>query len=332
MNKIIIFKSSFENKNNSDEWTSYLDVGKLYGEKIFSIEDYRHIENQYLNFIKDIISEMKIDTIRIKKLENYNNLKWKNGKIELDEVIKFSKDCLREKCWGILSSKKLKIFFGYDYYLIIETDYDISKLDMIVRNNKLFSKSYHEYLNSRNIDEVTQIEKNKYLGFEIFCESFRLSHKNKTYNISYSFDGCDTINEENCSYYILTSIKQGFFVYKKDEIIYKSKKYEDSLCDFITQFNIKFNSNLHIADMKSINEKTFIKIYCQLFTGKLTCFDIEYKFIDGEYLLRISKNKKIRCKSLQIFIDVVSSFINEFIFKEKDFFIKLIDYIDKCEL
>ena len=52
---------------------------------------------------------MKIDTIRIKKLENYNNLKWKNGKIELDEVIKFSKDCLREKCWGILSSKKLKI-------------------------------------------------------------------------------------------------------------------------------------------------------------------------------------------------------------------------------
>ena len=176
------------------------------------------------------------------------------------------------------------------------------------------------------------LDKNIYLGFEIFSDNFKLSQGNKTYNVSYSLEGDYKCDENNNSYYVLQSVKYGIFKKKKDDIIYEVVKSDNSIVDFINQFNINFNTNLQINDIKKINKKPLIRIYYQLFTGKLTCIDFEYQFYKGKYQIKIHKKNIASFECLQFFIDTISSFINECMFSEKNFSINLLDYIKNNRL
>lgn len=126
-----------------DEWTGYSDVGSFYDGKVFTQEEYEKIETHYLNVIKEIYQKTSQKYAIIRRLENYKRLNWKNNqKLDLAEVEKFSKDCLREQCWGKVHGRKFFVHFGYDYYMFIGTDLPKAEVEKIVADNNLFCEEY----------------------------------------------------------------------------------------------------------------------------------------------------------------------------------------------
>lgn len=99
-----------------EEWTSFSDVGK----GIVSLNEYTKIESEYICLILKICKLHKIKSLKIKELDNFNNLKQysNNQKITNEEdLIKLLKLILREKIWCKLCSRNCEFHFGYDYYL-----------------------------------------------------------------------------------------------------------------------------------------------------------------------------------------------------------------------
>ena len=133
-----------------DEWTSFSDIGKEYQGKILTREDYLKTENAYLSVISYAIGQSNIKC-RIAEYEALwkNNTNWYNGKmLSGSEALSFSRDCLRELCWGKLFGKHFFIHFGYDYYLYISSRLDCRLLENKVKDSGLFiEKKQSPYLN-----------------------------------------------------------------------------------------------------------------------------------------------------------------------------------------
>lgn len=146
-----------------DEWTSISDVGKCYNGKIFTLDDYLEVEHQYIDVIHSIMRAANCKYMTIQYLEadkKYIIERIKSSKFQdidtklllsipflkekkkiyyknIDDIIRLS---LREYIYVILSNKKqkLKIEFGYDYYLYISCSLDNAFLYNIVNNVGLF--------------------------------------------------------------------------------------------------------------------------------------------------------------------------------------------------
>lgn len=132
-------------KYSLDEWTAYSDIGQIFGKKIFTKEDYIDVENNYILFVKEILKKTQITHMLITKYENYSNLSWKNNQKLSNQLIDlFMRNCLREECWGVLYSKNLIIYVGYDYYLHLVCDLDYSTLNNIATSNSLFCQCLFE--------------------------------------------------------------------------------------------------------------------------------------------------------------------------------------------
>ena len=167
MNKYIVFKSDFRKVDNIDEWTSFSDIGKIFNNKVLTMDEYLLTENKYLKFIEDLLNESNVKQLTIKSIEFIEKINWKKGqKLNNKEIIKICKDSLREKCWVYLKSKNLNISFGYDYYLFIETSYDYDDIKSIISFNGLYINNYYEHINSKQ--KTSQMN-----GFNICYRFFR---------------------------------------------------------------------------------------------------------------------------------------------------------------
>lgn len=127
--------------NYVNDWTSISDVGNVYSGKIFTINQYKQIEKNYIDFYIEILETLSIETLKIECLEDPYNLKrWKNNQqINYYEMKLFFQDCLREKCWGKLKYKKtFFIHFGYDYYTYLGTKLDFYIVDSIANKYNLY--------------------------------------------------------------------------------------------------------------------------------------------------------------------------------------------------
>lgn len=128
-----------------DEWTSIHDIGRVYNGAIFSDNEYIQVENAYINAIKIIIGQCKIDKMYIKNLEKYKEINdildcikrypqfypdkfisifktvTEGNAIKTDDVYAISRLILREDLWCELHSQDniFEIHFGYDYYMKI---------------------------------------------------------------------------------------------------------------------------------------------------------------------------------------------------------------------
>ena len=127
-----------------DDWTSISDIGKIFRTGILSADDYIKVEDSYVNTILTVMSETDCHYLTIEYVEAYDdeivkrmkeykqrynipvldpipNLK-KGKEVSKNEAAVLFRLCLR----GLFDinfsfkSKKLKIEFGYDYYLYIK--------------------------------------------------------------------------------------------------------------------------------------------------------------------------------------------------------------------
>jgi len=120
-----------------NEWTSYTDVGSIYGEKILTIGDYVAIENAYIYAIERFARFLNIDHFLLTDLERYSkpnkddvsNISCSlikvyedihnNSDIDICTSLCIARLCLREYIWCKLKSDKMFVHFGYDYYMYI---------------------------------------------------------------------------------------------------------------------------------------------------------------------------------------------------------------------
>jgi len=105
-------------------WTSFSDIGKFFGEHLFTYEEYIQSENKYIYVLSSLYKSSPNKYFIIKNLELYH----KEIDCEFIEGMKIYKNSvfdalirniLRERLWCKLYNDYLEIHFGYDYYAYV---------------------------------------------------------------------------------------------------------------------------------------------------------------------------------------------------------------------
>lgn len=137
-----------------NEWISVGDIGRIYDSKEFTLSDYLSVEEKYFEAVKNMMDEMKVETLKIKELEKSHYVS--SNEEDSDELKKMYdlleeemtiKNCdvalvikliLREIVWAKLVSKSFEVHFGYDYYMYVCSSKVLRKSIVQITKNGLF--------------------------------------------------------------------------------------------------------------------------------------------------------------------------------------------------
>ena len=140
---------------DNNEWTSISDLKNL--------DEYFKVESAYVNAILTILQHFKISRLYAVFIEKHTNeedfnsfdklgylnkiqFNYKNDienlseglELNLEKIDKYSRLILRELVWFKLMSNEVKIKFGYDYYMYIETKELPIEIIQQIENSGLF--------------------------------------------------------------------------------------------------------------------------------------------------------------------------------------------------
>ncbi len=153
MKKYSIIKYSSRNISEDEEWTAISDIGKVYNGVILTMEEYKKMEDAYVNAILEIMEYMNIQNVYIKNVFRWKNLKKDIegnrifSKLYTDAMLKIYEDVkdamlldkenisdlirleLREDIGGLLYVPyRFKVFIGYDYMMGVHTSMHLDNL------------------------------------------------------------------------------------------------------------------------------------------------------------------------------------------------------------
>lgn len=123
--KMFCYKISKYNPNNYnhgvyllDEWTDFSDIGKIFNNNVFTMDEYLRVEQNYILFVMKIISEIHLRFFIIMDLKKNDIVPWKNKQeISVVQLKYLIQDCLRNKCWCRIQSENFCLCFGFDFYM-----------------------------------------------------------------------------------------------------------------------------------------------------------------------------------------------------------------------
>lgn len=163
--EIVKYSPSGYNKNGiyiSNDWCSISDIGKNFNGNILSVDDYLNVEDKYINTILSIMQKLDCTYLTIEYVESdkndiINGMRRYKEKYNVDILdsfpyprrgMRFSKKkltklfrlCLRELCYIVFvcKSKKIKLYFSYEYYLNVKCPLAKDILYQIVNKNGLY--------------------------------------------------------------------------------------------------------------------------------------------------------------------------------------------------
>lgn len=153
MKKYSITKYSKTNIIERNEWTSISDIGKEYNGLIFDVQQYKNMEDAYVNTILEIMRYMNLENLYIKNVFRWKDLKKdiqtnhiikklytdsmikiyeevRDGKIlnkkDVSDLIRLE---LREDIGGLLYKPyRLKVFIGDDYMMGVHSSLSLDNL------------------------------------------------------------------------------------------------------------------------------------------------------------------------------------------------------------
>lgn len=121
-----------QGKFSSAEWTSVHDVGKFFGGKELTVDEYLRMENAYIDTIVDFCTDAGCLSLTVRDAEQAGPIPNVLGevllvppaplsKVSCDDLPIVIRSCLREIFWCRLEAEdeSFKIHFGYDYYVYI---------------------------------------------------------------------------------------------------------------------------------------------------------------------------------------------------------------------
>lgn len=147
----------------AEEWSSKSDIGKIFNGHKFTINEYMQTEREYIDAVKIImhtvhskyltISYAEIDSdhtlMSIKNSPHYEFDKhltsiipyiYVGNEIPITQIDTVIQLCLREYAYIELQdlSHNLRISFGYDYYMKINTMLSKQKIENLLKGLKLY--------------------------------------------------------------------------------------------------------------------------------------------------------------------------------------------------
>ncbi len=133
----------------ADEWTSFSDIGKVFGSTILSEDVYLKTEQAYIDACIELIEKAKISKLHIKQAEYYaENVHFPASISSEQEIRQVITACLREQCWLKLTSKDFFIHFGYDYYMYIGSSLSAESVTETVTQHGLYCEQSPSPYNS----------------------------------------------------------------------------------------------------------------------------------------------------------------------------------------
>jgi len=135
--RVTKYNPQYRNKNGAytkEEWTSISEIGKMYGDKLFELEEYLNYENAYISAVLIAMKANNVHSLKIKHFEEHyiesSDMPINDGDMVIDEIknrkiincanLEFLiKLILREIVWCKLVSDDVLVHFGYDYYMYI---------------------------------------------------------------------------------------------------------------------------------------------------------------------------------------------------------------------
>lgn len=105
-----------------DDWTSVSQVGQSFGGIALTEQEYRRVEQAYVEVALAFLNECGVVALRVKGLENP-----RREPLTLDEGILLSAEqlpdvmgrILREQFWCRLEAEIAFVHFGWDYYMYV---------------------------------------------------------------------------------------------------------------------------------------------------------------------------------------------------------------------
>lgn len=113
----------------ADDWTSISDVGECFAGIELMQEAYLAIESKYLAAIRffardSCVSRLRVNELEIESADSDPGYEIVDGWwLDLAEAIEVARLVLREELWCKLEDEgRLRVHFGYDYYMYIESN------------------------------------------------------------------------------------------------------------------------------------------------------------------------------------------------------------------
>ena len=135
----------------ADDWTSINDVGREFGGKVLTEDEYRRVEQTYIDSALTFLSEGGLTSLRVEGLENHKGLALEFGDgsvFSLGEAGNVIRQILREELWCRLEAQSGFVHFGWDYYMYIGVPRQCPVAERRVRTLGLyledFVSPYHE--------------------------------------------------------------------------------------------------------------------------------------------------------------------------------------------
>ncbi|WP_086350812.1 hypothetical protein [Candidatus Enterococcus clewellii] len=123
-----------------ETWTSVSDVGKKYNGSVLTYDEYIFYETMYIHSICAIMQLNSVSQMNVVSLEKYDFVSLddyitrdefdtlrNNQRLYKNQLAIVSRMILRETIWGkLVEGEKLWIHFGYDYYMYIGSEKEIT--------------------------------------------------------------------------------------------------------------------------------------------------------------------------------------------------------------
>ena len=123
----------------ADEWTSFGDIGKVFGNTILSQDLYLKTERAYIDCCMELMQTAQVVNLFVEQAEYYTeNIQFSSTLFNEAEIRQVIAACLREQCWLKLVAKDFFIHFGYDYYMYIGSALSAETVAIIVSHHGLY--------------------------------------------------------------------------------------------------------------------------------------------------------------------------------------------------
>jgi hypothetical protein len=170
--RITKYNPVFRNNDGTygkNTWTSISDIGNLFEDGIFTVEEYLQTENTYIDTVSTFMNYLDISNLRVVELEinsqeckkfiqKYPELytdeltilfsSIKEGmEFDVTEIANLIRLILREHLWCKLESEKMFVHFGYDYYMYIGAKNKCEDVLKQIEHMNLFVEEYESPYN-----------------------------------------------------------------------------------------------------------------------------------------------------------------------------------------
>jgi hypothetical protein len=129
----------------ADEWTSVKDIGRSFRGVVFTIDDYRHVEQAYINAATAFLKEGGLTSLRVEGLENHKRLALKVGEgsiVSLEQIGDLIRQILSEEFWCRFEARSGFLHFGWDYYMYIGVPHRCPAAEGVAQKLGLYSEEF----------------------------------------------------------------------------------------------------------------------------------------------------------------------------------------------